>query len=56
MATVTVTQVYLNNSNVPTTVSRTVNAVVVDNQLVADIREIRPGVVNSAYTEIPLPY
>jgi len=51
---VTVTQVYLNNSTVPTTVSRSVDSVVVNNQVVADFRQTNPGVVNSAYTEYPL--
>lgn len=52
--TVTITSVYLNNSTTPTTVSRTVEAVIVDNQIVADFRQVNPGVVNSAYTEYPI--
>ena len=52
--TVSVKSVYLNNSTTPTTVSRTVEAVVVNNQLVPDFRQINPGVINSAYTEYPI--
>lgn len=52
--TVSITSVFLNNSTTPTTVSRTVETVVVDNQLVADFRQYNPGVINSAYTEFPI--
>lgn len=52
--TATVTSVYLNNSNVPTTVSRTVQAVVVGDNIVADFRQQNPGVINNVYTEFPV--
>lgn len=52
--TVSVTSVFLNNSTIPTTVSRTVEAVVVNNQLVPDFRQVNPGVINSKYTEFPI--
>ncbi len=52
---VTITTQYLNNSTAPTTVSKSVPRVVVNNALVPDFRDINPGVVNSAYTEQPLP-
>lgn len=52
--TVSVTTVYLNNSTAPTTVTRTVAAVVVNNQLVADFRQTNPGVINNVYTEYPV--
>ncbi len=51
--TVSITSVFLNNSTIPTAVTRTVEAVVVNNQLVADFRQYNPGVINSAYTEFP---
>ncbi len=51
--TVSVTSVVLNNSGVATSVSRTVNAVVVGDNIVADFRQLAPGVINSAYTEFP---
>lgn len=50
---VTITTVYLNNSTVPTTVSRSVNCVIVGDNIIPDFREFNPGVVNSAYTEFP---
>lgn len=51
--TATVTTVYLNNSTTPSTVSRTVNCVIVGDNIIPDFRETNPGVVNSAYTEFP---
>ncbi len=51
--TVTVSTVFLNNQGVSTSVSRTVNAVVVGDNIVADFRQFNPGVINSAYTEFP---
>ncbi len=51
--TVTITSQFLNNSTTATTVSKIVTGVVVDNQVVADFRQINPGVINSAYTERP---
>lgn len=44
--TTTVTQVIVNNAKASTTVNKTVELVVVDNQLVPDIRELNPGVIN----------
>lgn len=52
--TVTVSSVFLNNQGVATSVSRTVNAVVVGDNIVADFRQTNPGVINSAYTEFPV--
>ncbi len=52
--TVSVTSVFLNNSGVATTVTRTVAAVVVGNDVRADSREINPGVINNVYTEFPV--
>ena len=49
-----ITTVYYNNSTTPTTVSRTVNQVVVGDQIIPDFREYNPGVINSAYTELPV--
>lgn len=43
---VTITQQFINNSTTPTTVSKSVEAMVVDNNLVADFRQIYPGVTN----------
>lgn len=51
--TVSVTSVFLNNQLIPTTVTRTVPAVIVGDNIVADFRELNPGVINSAYTEFP---
>jgi hypothetical protein len=51
--TVSVTSVFLNNQGIATTVTRTVPAVVVGNDIRADINQIKPGVVNSQYTEFP---
>jgi len=53
-STISITSVFLNNSTIPTSVTRTVEAVVVNNQLVADFRQYNPGVINSAYTEFPI--
>ncbi len=39
-----ITKVYLNNSKTPTTVKLATNFVVVDNKLVADPKEVYPGV------------
>ncbi len=51
--TATITQVYLNNGTAPTSVSKTVNLVVVDNKLVPDFRDLNPGVIDSKHTEAP---
>ncbi len=51
----TITQQYYNNNTVPTTVSKTVPLVVVNNIAVPDFRDINPGVVNSVPTENPYP-
>ncbi len=42
----TITRVFVNNSPTPTTVTKTVELVVVDNKLVPDFREANPGVFN----------
>ncbi len=41
----TITKVKLNNSKDETTVTKTVELVVVDNKLVPDFREANPGVL-----------
>lgn len=43
---VTITTKYVNNSLTPTTVSKVVEAMVVNDQLVADFRQINPGVTD----------
>lgn len=40
-----ITKKFVNNSKTPTTVSLTVEQVVVDNKLVPDFRDIDPGVI-----------
>lgn len=51
--TASITSVFLNNSATPTTVTRTVNCVIVGDNIIPDFRELNPGVINSAYTEFP---
>ncbi len=51
--TVSVTSVVYNNSGVATSVTRTVGAVVVGDNIVADFRELNPGVQNNAFSEVP---
>ncbi len=43
--TAVVTKTYLNNSTTATTIKRTVDKVVIDNNLVPDPREENPGVI-----------
>jgi hypothetical protein len=43
--TVTISTQFINNSGMPSSVTKVVPAVVVDNVLVADFRQINPGVV-----------
>lgn len=42
----TITQVFINNSTMPTTVSRVVEQVVVNNRLVPDFRAFNAGVTD----------
>lgn len=48
--TVTITTQFINNSGLPTSVTKVVPAVVVDNVLVADFRQINPGVITGLAT------
>ncbi len=46
--TSTVTPIYLNNSTAPSSISKSVDLVVINNQVVPDPNQVNPGVVINA--------
>lgn len=51
----TITRNFVNNSATPTTISRSVPLVVIDNNLVPDPRQANPGVINGTDGTVPFP-